>query len=128
MSPCEHWDVHGHVDGVGLVEAHAEVPLPAQQQQDEHADVHESDAGWRRAVKQAQSAAGRRSDEAAQRTRLTLVGPGVVQVEEDGHQDIQHVAALQDKKQELLLPGRQMGDLLRGSVSPPMPVFVSQGF
>lgn len=45
MGPREHGDVHGHVDGVGLVQAHAEVPLAAQQQQDEHADVHESDAG-----------------------------------------------------------------------------------
>lgn len=48
VRPGEHWDVHGHVDGVGLVEAHAKVPLPAQQQQDEDADVHESNAGWRR--------------------------------------------------------------------------------
>lgn len=51
MSPREHRDVHGHVDGVGLVETHAEVPLAAEQQQDEHADVHESDTGCRRAVK-----------------------------------------------------------------------------
>lgn len=45
MSPREHRDVHGHVDGVGLIQAHAKVPLAAQQQQNEHADVHESDAG-----------------------------------------------------------------------------------
>lgn len=45
MSPCEHWDVHGHMDGVGLIQAHAEVSLPAQQQQNEHTDVHESDTG-----------------------------------------------------------------------------------
>lgn len=41
----EHGDVHGHVDGVGLIQAHAEVPLPTQQQQNEHADVHESNTG-----------------------------------------------------------------------------------
>lgn len=46
----EHGDVHGHVDGVGLIQAHAEVPLPAQQQQNEHADVHESNAGCREAT------------------------------------------------------------------------------
>lgn len=60
--------------------------------------------------------------------RLTLVGPGVVQVEKDGHQDIQHVAALQDKKQELLLTERQMGVLLCISASSLVPRFVSQGF
>lgn len=47
MSPREHRDVHGYMDGVGLIQAHAEVPLAAQQQQNEHADVHESDAGWK---------------------------------------------------------------------------------
>lgn len=34
--------------------------------------------------------------------RLTLVGPGVVQVEEDGNENVQHVATLQHEEQELL--------------------------
>lgn len=45
MSPCEHWDVHWHMDGVGLIQAHTKVPLPAQQQQNEHTNVHESNTG-----------------------------------------------------------------------------------
>ena len=52
VSACEHWDVHGHVDGVGLIQAHAKVSLPAQQQQNEHADVHESDTGCSRETHQ----------------------------------------------------------------------------
>ncbi len=34
--------------------------------------------------------------------RLTLVGPGIIQVVEYRNQNIQHIATLQDKKQELL--------------------------
>lgn len=34
--------------------------------------------------------------------QLTLIGSGIVQVEEDGNQDVQHVAALQHEEQELL--------------------------
>lgn len=34
--------------------------------------------------------------------RLTLVSPGVIQVVEYRNQNIQHITALQDKKQELL--------------------------
>lgn len=45
MSPCEHWDVHRHMDGVGLIQAHTKVSLPTEQQQNEHADVHESNTG-----------------------------------------------------------------------------------
>lgn len=33
---------------------------------------------------------------------LTLICSGLVQVEQDGNQDLQHIAALQHKKQELL--------------------------
>ncbi len=45
MSPCEHRDIHRHMDGVGLIQAHAKVSLPAQQQQNEHTNVHESNTG-----------------------------------------------------------------------------------
>lgn len=41
--------------------------------------------------------------------RLTLVSPGIIQVEEYRNQNIQHIAALQDKKQELLSRGTQRG-------------------
>lgn len=34
--------------------------------------------------------------------RLTLVSPGIIQVVEYRNQNIQHITALQDKKQELL--------------------------
>ena len=47
VSPCEHWDVHRHMDGVRLIQAHAKVSFPAQQQQNEHTDVHESNTGCR---------------------------------------------------------------------------------
>lgn len=45
MSPCEHWDVHRHMDGVGLIQTHAKVSLPTQQQQNEHTNVHQSNTG-----------------------------------------------------------------------------------
>lgn len=45
MGPCEHWDIHGYMDGVGLVQTYAKVSLSTQQEQDEHANVHESNAG-----------------------------------------------------------------------------------
>lgn len=38
----EHRDVHGHGGRVGLVQPDAQVALPGQQQQDEHADVHKA--------------------------------------------------------------------------------------
>ena len=47
MGACEDRDVHGHPDAVGLVEPHAKVALAGQQQQDEHADVHQAHTGWR---------------------------------------------------------------------------------
>lgn len=34
--------------------------------------------------------------------RLTLVSPGIIQVVENGNQNIKHITALQDKKQEFL--------------------------
>ena len=34
--------------------------------------------------------------------KLTLVSPGIIQVEEYRNQNIQHITTLQDKKQELL--------------------------
>lgn len=43
VSPGKHTDVHGHAHSVRLIETHAEIPLAAQQQQDEHADVHQTD-------------------------------------------------------------------------------------
>ena len=42
VGPCEDRDVHGDVQSEWLVQTHTEVPLPAQKQQDEHADVHEA--------------------------------------------------------------------------------------
>lgn len=42
VSPGKHADVHGHTHAVRLIETHAEVPLTAQQQEDEHADVHQT--------------------------------------------------------------------------------------
>lgn len=48
MSPCEHWDVHRHIDGVGLIQAHTKVSLSAQQKQNEHTNVHESNTGCNR--------------------------------------------------------------------------------
>lgn len=44
MRPREDWNVHWNAESVRLVESHAEVPLSAQQQEDEDADVHEADA------------------------------------------------------------------------------------
>lgn len=39
--------------------------------------------------------------------RLTLVGPGVIQVVEYRNQNIQHIAALQDEEQEFLSKGHK---------------------
>lgn len=44
VGPGEHGNVHGDAQRVRLVQTDAEVPLPAQQQQDEDADVHETHA------------------------------------------------------------------------------------
>lgn len=51
VRPCEHWDVHRHMDRVGLIQAHAKVSLPTQEQQNEDADVHESNTGCSQALK-----------------------------------------------------------------------------
>ena len=48
--------------------------------------------------------AGRRSNAGM---RLTLVGPGVIQVVEYRNQNIQHIAALQDEEQEFLSKGHK---------------------
>ncbi|MPC67725.1 hypothetical protein E2C01_061908 [Portunus trituberculatus] len=40
---------------------------------------------------------------------LTLVSPGIIEVVQDGHQDVQYITALQDVKQELLQGGDQEG-------------------
>ncbi len=37
-----------------------------------------------------------------QRGRLTLICSGIVQVEEDGNENVQHVAALQHEEEEFL--------------------------
>lgn len=108
MSPREHRDVHGHVDRVGLIQAHPKVPLPAEQQQNEYTDVHESHAGCSHETQQKLinicpvESGWTQGNRHGGRRRLTLVSPGVIQVEEYGDQNIQHIAALQDKKQELL--------------------------
>ena len=47
MRAGEHGDVHGDPYCVRLVEAHAKVTLPAEQQEDEHTDVHQTNAGCR---------------------------------------------------------------------------------
>lgn len=114
MSPCEHRDVHRHMDGVGLVQAHAKVSLPAQQQQNEHANVHESDTGCTGGEHIRINAQERQRLVSCKENgnigmRLTLVSPGIIQVVEYRNQNIQHIAALQDKKQELL-PWKHKGD------------------
>lgn len=43
VRPCENWDVHWHAESVRLVETHSKVPLSAQQQENEDADVHQAD-------------------------------------------------------------------------------------
>lgn len=43
--PCENGNVHWNTEGVGFIQTNAEVPLSAQQQEDEDADVHEAHAG-----------------------------------------------------------------------------------
>ena len=47
MCAGEHGDVHGDAQREGLVQAHAEVPLPTQQEQDEHTNMEESHTGCR---------------------------------------------------------------------------------
>lgn len=44
MGSREDRDVHWNTQNVGFVEPNAKVPLSAQQQEDEDADVHEADA------------------------------------------------------------------------------------
>ena len=52
VRPGEHGDVHGHSQRVRFVQADAEVSLSAEQQQDEHADVHEADTSCTHTHKQ----------------------------------------------------------------------------
>lgn len=105
MSPREHRDVHRHVDGIGLIQAHSEVSLSTQQQQDEDPDVHESDTCC---SKDTQHERRFRVyiwlplGALMEKRRLTLISPGVVQVIKYRNQNVQHVTALQDKEQELL--------------------------
>jgi hypothetical protein len=48
MGSGEHGNVHRHRGGVGFVESHAKVSLAGEKQEDEDADVHETDAGWKK--------------------------------------------------------------------------------
>lgn len=43
----EHGNVHGNPERVGFVQANAKVPLSTQEQEDEHADVHEAHTSCR---------------------------------------------------------------------------------
>ena len=75
MGSAEHGDVHGHGGGVGLVEPHPEVPLAAEEQQDEHPHVHQA--------------------------RLALVHPRVVEVIQHRDHNLEDVAALENVIHEL---------------------------
>ena len=77
MSSREDWNVDGDARRVGLVQPDAEVPLSAEQQQDEDPDVHQP--------------------------HPALVGPRVVEVVQDRHHDVQHIAGLQHEEEELLV-------------------------
>ena len=77
MGAAEDRDVHGDGGRVRLVEPHPEVPLAAEQQQDEHAHVHQPG--------------------------LALIHPRVVEVVQHRDQDLQDVAAFEDVVQELLV-------------------------
>lgn len=45
MSASEDWDIHGNSDAVRLVQPHPEVTLSAEQKQDEHPNVHQTNTG-----------------------------------------------------------------------------------
>lgn len=47
VGSCENGNVHRDAQGERFVQTDAEVSLSAQQQQDEHADVHEADTSCR---------------------------------------------------------------------------------
>lgn len=46
MCAGEHWNVHRDAKRVWLVQTYTEIPLPTQQQQNEHADMHETNTGY----------------------------------------------------------------------------------
>lgn len=46
MCAGEHRNVHRDAKRVRFVQTHSEIPLPTQQQQNEHTDVHETDTGY----------------------------------------------------------------------------------
>ena len=77
MSSRKNWNVDRNARRVGLVQPDPKVPLPAEQQQDEDPDVHQPNPA--------------------------LVSPGVVEVVQDRHHDVQHVAGLQYEEEELLV-------------------------
>lgn len=102
MRPRENRNVHWNAENVWLVESHAEVPLSTQQQEDEDADVHEAHESCARTHTVCCVKLEHVFILTLCSSALTLIGSGFVQVEEDGNQDVQHVTALQHKKQELL--------------------------
>ena len=75
VGAAEDRDVHGDGGRVRLVEPHPEVPLPAQQEEDEDPNVHQAGFG--------------------------LVHPGVVDIVEDRDDNLQDVTALEDMIEEL---------------------------
>lgn len=106
MGAGEDGDVHGHAHSVGLVEPHAKVPLTAQQQQDEDADVHQAHAccgiTHTHTHQGNTHTPGMRFTSCGPSHTLTLVSSGIVQVVQDGYQDVQHITTLQDEEKELL--------------------------
>lgn len=96
VRPCENRDVHRNAERVRLVETHPKVPLSAQQQEDEDTDVHQADTSCETHTHTHTMCSTWRLYFllTADWLPLTLIGSGFVQVEEDGDQDVQHIAAL----------------------------------
>lgn len=48
MCACEYWNVHGNAYAVRLVETDTKVPFSAQEQEDEHTNVHQTNASCKK--------------------------------------------------------------------------------
>lgn len=46
MCASEHWNIHWDAKRIWFVQTDSEIPLPTQQQQNEHTDVHETNTGY----------------------------------------------------------------------------------
>ena len=106
----EDGDVHGDGRRVRLVQTHPEVALAAQQQQDEDA------YSWIRyilvqavndSILPSPSCQGNmalaKPSTYVHESDPALVGPGVVEVVEDGGEDVEDVGGLEDEEEELLV-------------------------